>query len=263
MASHILATQLGRFFNEVKEERALPTGSFPGIYRCKKSAECLGPPNFHGFADAFEVWRERHFPQLKAEEAKTHLELIRDEEEVEAWKKAYANEVRYLPKEGASEIEPLTRRQAELRVPLDREIKAVRKVTLPYSVAIQTTDRSLKRAIERAFAKEKKFPLELSYGLKAALKYKKLHFFKVGKINYVTAILPQPLDTEEVVPEAQHILAQLREHPALSREQLIEKLDVDGSDKAAVGQALQPVSWLIDRGHIIEFFNGMLALPSQ
>ena len=46
----------------MQEERELPAGSFPGIYRCKKSGERIGFPIF-GFAEEAEVWKERHFPQ--------------------------------------------------------------------------------------------------------------------------------------------------------------------------------------------------------
>lgn len=260
--AHIQATQLALFYDEVQEERELPAGSFPGIYRCKKSGERIGPPNFHGFAEALEVWKERHFPQLETEAAKAHLELVRDEEEVEAWKKAYACEVRYVPKE-TDGAELLTRRQAELRIPLDEQIKRVKKASLAYGVAMQTSDRALRAAFERAFAKEKKFPLELSHSLRAALRHKKMTFFKVGKIHYVTAIKPQPLLSEEVVEEAQAIQALLQAHPALSRDQLVEKLEIDASDDEAVAHALHPLSWLVDRGHIIEFFNGMFSVPSK
>ena len=260
--AHIQATQLALFYNEVHEERELPTGSFPGIYRCKKSGERIGPPNFHGYAEAFEGWKERHFPHLETEKAKENLELIRDEEEVEAWKKAYAKEVRYVAK-GVDEAEPLTRRQAELGIPLDQQIRVTKKLSLAYGEAMQTSDRALRMAFERSFAKEKKFPLELSYSLKAALRHKKMTFFKVGKINYVTAIKPQPLVSEEVVEEAEAIRKLLKNYPALSRDQLVEKLEIDAADSDAVGHALQPLSWLIERGHIIEFFNGMFSLPSE
>jgi pilus assembly protein TadC len=34
----------------------------------------------------------------------------------------------------------------------------------------------------------------------------------------------------------------------------------DPKSKEAM-EALQPLSWLIERGHIIEFFNGTLSIP--
>ena len=78
-------------------------------------------------------------------------------------------------------------------------------------------------------------------------------FFKIGKIHYVTTIKPQPLLSEEVVEEAQAIRVLLQAHPALSRDQIVEKLEIDASNDEAVAHALQPLSWLVDRGHIIEF----------
>ena len=167
--AHIQATQLAQFYDEVQEERELPAGSFSGIYRCKKSGERIGPPNFHGFAEALTVWKERHFPQLDTEAAKAHLELVRDDEEVEAWKKAYACEVRYVPKE-TDGAEPLTRRQAELRIPLDEQIKKVKKASLAYGVAMQTSDRALRTAFERAFTKEKKISIGAFAQSKSSLK---------------------------------------------------------------------------------------------
>ncbi|HEY5654149.1 MAG TPA: hypothetical protein VIR63_07270, partial [Pontiella sp.] len=58
------------------------------------------------------------------------------------------------------------------------------------------------------------------------------------------------------------VLMFLKENPGSTRQHLIEVLypSLDPKSKEAK-DALQPLSWLIERGHIIEFFNGTLSVP--
>jgi hypothetical protein len=90
----------------------------------------------------------------------------------------------------------------------------------------------------------------------------KLFMFKVGKVNYVTAIKPVRLQTEELAADVVQVLEVLKEHPGYSCEQLLEALQPGVALDSDEGRAaLKPLGWLIDRGHIVEYFNGKLSLP--
>ena len=71
--------------------------------------------------------------------------------------------------------------------------------------------------------------------------------------------LARPADTVESIAE---VLMFLKENPGSTRKHLLEILHPSldpGSPEAK--KALEPLGWLIERGHIIEFFNGTLSVP--
>jgi hypothetical protein len=58
------------------------------------------------------------------------------------------------------------------------------------------------------------------------------------------------------------MLQLIREHPGWNRAQLVEHLKpgtAPGTEAAA--ELLNPLRWLIEKGHVIEFFNGTLSAP--
>ena len=58
-------------------------------------------------------------------------------------------------------------------------------------------------------------------------------------------------------------MAFLRDHPGCTRQELVDGLQ-PGNDpnSAEVTEVLNNMRWLIDRGHVIEFYNGRLAVPT-
>ena len=90
----------------------------------------------------------------------------------------------------------------------------------------------------------------------------KLYIFKIDKINYVTSINPKKLNEEDLAKEIEDIFNILRSNQGCSRNELVgllaPKYEVDSEEARKL---LQPLIWLIDRGHVIEHFNGKLTLP--
>ena len=110
--SYVVRNNLDYFFDVVVEEKDPPTGSFLGVSRCIKTGTIIGPSNHHSYAMAIEQWHEMHFPDQPIERCKAWLEVVKDEEMVEAWKIAFSKQERFRLKtepEGAL----ITRRQAE------------------------------------------------------------------------------------------------------------------------------------------------------
>ena len=59
------------------------------------------------------------------------------------------------------------------------------------------------------------------------------------------------------------VLQFLREHPGCTRKQMVDQLRPDaGDDSAKVAEVISPLRWLIEKGHVIEFFDGTLAVPT-
>lgn len=261
--SHAVGAQVADLFELVVEEAEPPSGQFPGVSRCTKTGTLIGPPNHHSYGEALDAWHRAHFADHPIEVCKAWLEMVRDEEVVEAWKTSFSKRERYRLK-SEPEGELLSRKQAEQRIARESDglVISARKAVVPLSLVLGGGDEVLKQMVNRVLVKERRFPINLSHSLRAAFRHMKLFMFKVGKVNYVTAIKPVRLQSEELAADVVQVLEVLKEHPGYSREQLLEALQSGIALDSDEGRtALKPLGWLIDRGHIVEYFNGKLSLP--
>ena len=121
----------------------------------------------------------------------------------------------------------------------------------------------LRRAIHDVWQRESRFPASLMFALRPAFKHMHLHLFKVGGgVTFVTPIHPHPLPAEHAVTAIRGVLEFLHAHPGCTRQQLLDGLQPGAATESPeVVAVLNPLRWLIDRGHVIEFFNGTLAVP--
>jgi len=146
-----------------------------------------------------------------------------------------------------------------------KAVARTKRAVISEDVAHNVKDLSVKRALRDEWQRESRFPLRLSFALRAAFKHKHLHVFKAGKgkgVNFVTAVQPTPLDPQAAIPSIHDVLTYLHDHPGCTRPQMVEALRPgEDPESDAVKELLQPLYWLIDRGHIIEFFNGTLSVP--
>jgi hypothetical protein len=138
----------------------------------------------------------------------------------------------------------------------------VHRAIVPSKVAQNLADRNILHAIHQVWSKESRFPLSMSFAMRAAFRHMHLYLFKAGKVNFVTHIRPHAVRPEDTVDNIAEVLMFLKEHPGSTRQHLLEVLhpSLDPKSKEAL-DALQPLGWLIERGHIIEFFNGTLSVP--
>lgn len=202
-------------------------------------------------------------------------------------------------------IRTLTRNEAELEFlhdSADGLIKETRKAIFPARLRHQLEDSTLRRMTDRALGRERRFPLTLSFALRPAFRHMRFSLFRASQSHvFVTAVKPNPLPPEKVIPEIRTVLEFLKANPGTNREQLVSALcgtaeappaekeepptdsrvegenasldaENQGQGKAAATSApvdqatlqatLGPLKWLIDKGHVIEFFDGTLAIPA-
>ncbi|HAS81535.1 MAG TPA: hypothetical protein DCS43_02355, partial [Verrucomicrobia bacterium] len=54
----------------------------------------------------------------------------------------------------------------------------------------------------------------------------------------------------------------MKKHPGCTRKDMVTALRPDADPESdEVKALLQPIHWLVAKGHIIEFFNGTLSIP--
>lgn len=263
ISQHILAQHLTDFYDKEEVEGEPPSGNFPGVARYTKTGTLLGPPNHHSYVEKLNELHQTRSPHLSLEEFRRDVEVVKDDELIEQWRESMRKQTVYKLKSDP-DADPVDQRKAE--TDFAREVpglyESVRRAVMASGVAQKLEDRDLVFAIHRAWSKESRFPLTMSFAMRAAFRHMHLYLFKAGKVNFVTHIKPHPINPAATVEQIAEVLVFLDEHPGSTRQHLLEVLhpSLDPKSKEA-SEALQPLSWLIERGHIIEFFNGTLAIP--
>lgn len=266
LVRQLLDDHLGDFFTREDIEVEPPTGVFPCI--AKVGDLLVGPPNHHSYAARLQEIYNSRFAGMPFDRFKEKVQTVRDEELIAKWKQESSRKTVYRLKDAPEgEVKDFTLPQAEeyIRTQIaDAEIEEVSRAVLPSSLARKIKDYNLIRMVREAWERESRFPLSVSFALRAAFRHLHLQTFKAGKnINFVTAVKPDPIKPEKAVEHIRLVLEYLAEHPGSTRDQLIDGLRPGAEkDSAEVREILNPLRWLIEKGHIIEFFNGTLSVPS-
>jgi hypothetical protein len=263
IAQHILAKHLMDVYEVEEIEAEPPAGNFPGVARCRKSGILLGPPNHHSYTEKVAEVHATRFSNMSLDDYKRGIDIVKDEELVEQWKEESRKQTVYKLKSDP-EAEALDKKRAELEFAkkIPNMIERTHRAVVPAKVAQSLDDRDITHAIKQVWNKESRFPLSMSFAMRAAFRHMHLYMFKAGKINFVTHIKPNPVKPEDTVPNIAEVLMFLKENPGSNRMNLLEVLHPTLDPKSEEAKhALQPLGWLIERGHIIEFFNGNLSVP--
>lgn len=268
LTDYLVRTHLDRHFERVEQQVEPPTGNFVCVGQCRRTGTIIGPPNYHGYNERVAEIQRIHFPHLSLDEYRNSIEMVRDPAVIERWKEECRTQVRYRSRETPDAGATLTLAQAET---LFNEkfaggyVNAGSKVILPASLVDKLTDEPLRRAIIAARTREDRFPFSMLLAVRPAFRRMRLHLFKVGKDEtYVTAIPPKPLDAQHAIPSIKDMIDLLANHPGWPRQKLIEKLyPGKTADDPDVVEKLAPLAWLVEKGHVIEFFNGTYAIPGH
>ncbi len=266
LKSHAITHHLQDFFEESEVELEAPSGQFACVGRCRLSGQLLGPPNYHGYQERLlDLYRQR-FTHLSVDEYRNQVEMVRDPAVVDQWKESCRRQKVYRPK-GQTEGDTLKREEAVTQF-VANHLASLQRVgsrfMIPASAVRLMEAGPLRGQLEEAWNRENRFPLSLMLALRPAFKRMRLHLFKAGRgETFVTAIVPKPLDAAHAVDDLRAMLSLIREHPGWSRASLLDHLQPGlAHDSEEAGRLLSPLRWLIEKGHVIEFFNGTLSAPS-
>ena len=261
---HVLATCAEAYYTVEERQVDPPSGNFVIIARCKLSGTLLGPPNHHSYKQRLtEIWKTK-YGKMSFDKYQANVETVRDPELIEKWKQEATTQKFYkLKQDESKELQP---REIEAHFREHYAADSVRELTravIPGSVARKLNDRAILDTIHRAWNRESRSPRTILYALKPALRHNHFQFFKAGKNEtFLTAITPRPLLPEQAEPGIAEIIQFLHDHPGCSRQELVEGLRPGVAvESDEVNQVIHHISWLIERGHVIEFYNGTLSVP--
>lgn len=268
--AHLLSAHLGDYYTAEEIEVDPPSGQFGCVMKCGITGELIGPPNLHGYNAAVSAMAQKLGMDESAYRAR--LETVRDADSVEAWRKGATRKTVYrlkvaetaaAPQDAAGENAAETpaapafeREQAEaaFRRDIMPQLKGVAKSSdMSLEQALKSADLPYLFAVRDAIARERRFPASLFFALRGAFHHRKLSFFRANEPRgqeFVCAAKPVPLDTSHAIPELVAVVRYVEEHPLCSIGELPQEM------KGHLG-------WLVEKGHVIQYFNGLLALPEE
>ncbi|MBR7180990.1 MAG: hypothetical protein IKD42_05195 [Kiritimatiellae bacterium] len=255
IAEHAVSAHLGDYFEKKEIECEAPKGNFACVARCSLTGVLLGPPNVHEFNSVVKETAAR----LGMSEAdyRTKIEMVRDSEAIEEWRKRASKKTVYVEK-GAAEGETLSRIEAEARFrrTIMRELVASPKTLMvPASSALASRWGDLRRAAAAKLEAERRAPAEMCFALRGAFHHKNLRFFRVNDNHgqeFVTSVEYKVFDAAHAIPELAGVARYIACHPCRARNAI-----------APDAETAKHLDWLVSTGHVVAFSNGVYSEVEQ
>ena len=149
--AYILEHGIEAYYDSEVKEVDPPKGAFPGIGRHTKSNRLIGPPNWHGYQPRMDEVRQEVDPTCPPELFANQVEMVRDEEVIEAWKKEVSQEIFYRPKLEEKPKEEATEASSE---PSSEEASATESASVESNEGPVETESSPDTAESEASVKE-------------------------------------------------------------------------------------------------------------
>ncbi len=283
--THILSEHLGDFFDITEEPCDPPSGNYPCVAKCTFSGEWVGAPNHHSYRHRVAELAAR--AGMTEKEFLATVQMCRDQESVEVWKQSVTTQTVYRRKEEAKpvtegeaapaegeetpvEAAPVAptynRDQAEAifrRDIVPTLVTSARHVCLPVSVAQSSPSLPLRLLLKYTLRDEQRYPRSLFFALRGAFRHRKFALFRGNDPRgpeFVANITLNPFTAEHAVRELKVALEYLAAHPLCTRAEFFAALKSELADMD-FDVVLRQVAFLFQKGHIVEYYNGVLALP--
>jgi hypothetical protein len=265
MEAHAAGKHLEEFFEAVDTDVEPPAGNFVCVGRCRLSGSLLGPPNHHAYAEKLQELHRSLYSHLPIEEYRRQIDVVRDPALVEQWREQYRKQRQFRARGNSGEAPLLKRADAEATLLAEhgaRLIQSGQRFVIPGMAIDAVGSEVLRRQIFEALSRENRSPFKMIIALRPAFRHMRLNLFKAKGQTFVSAVEPRPIDEAHAIDSLKKIFALLHEQPGVTRKQLAEKLcpgSPDGSPERQ--EAMSPIGWLVEKGHVIEFADGSLAIP--
>ena len=255
--AHALAAHLGDYYDAKEIDCEPPKGNFNCVAKCGLSGVLLGPPNIHEFnATVREMVRTR-YPEMREEQYRAHIEMVRDADAIEEWRKGATKKTVFFAK-GQAEVEgaaQLTREQAEgefRRTILPLLLERPKSLMITADVAQKSPVKPLVWAVNDAIQAERRAPAAMCFALRGAFHHRKLHFFRANDARgpeFVTGVEYKPFDAAHAIPELARAATFVAENPCC------DKSEFPTDDP----EFEQHLNWLVTTGHVVAFTNGVFS----
>ena len=194
--AHVMSKHAGLFFDSAEVEVDPPKGSFQVINKCGVTGELLGPPNYHRYNQIVQQHHAAKAARMPFDAYRARIETVRDPEVVNQWLEKMKKVTRYTWKHAAEGATPVTfdslddARSYLLANARDKVVKPVENARFHGKLLEQLPQGELRRAIEGAVERQRRFPLDTANALRGRLRREGFTIFKKGSkgISYVCAV---------------------------------------------------------------------------
>lgn len=305
--THVLEKHLGQFFDVAEVEVEAPKGNFQVVNRCTITGELLGPPNYHRYN---QIVQQHHAANIKLpfEAYRNKIESVREPEAIAQWLEKMKKATRYTwkvtppaaaPAEGeaAAETPPAPAfdsieeaRQHLLSTAKDSVIRTIESLRFPGKNLESLPAGELRRTIEGALERQRRFPLDTANALRGRLRREGFTIFKKGSkgISYVCAVkrkfrVPGQTFSDSIGA----LIAFLEANPMVKASELPAKFlgfaapapaarpaeaaeegapsaapVLDADQQARLARLNGDLRWLVSEGYVTEFIDGRLFAPA-
>lgn len=264
--AHALDKHFNMFYEKKETQVDPPKGDFLCVAQCGLSGELMGPPNYHGYNDKMLELYKTRFSYMSLDEYRNQIVNKTDQALIDQWKQEATRQISYqtLGTDETLVFKHLSNVEKHFVEHYASDfIREGHRFIIPGVVSRSMDCRQLREMIHESWVKENRFPLKMSIAIHPAFRHLGLFIFKTpNKTSLVTSIHPNPIAPTQTTDVIRYILEYLDQHPGSNRHELVKHLKPDAlPDSHDVGEIINALRWLIDKGHIIEFFNGTLAVP--
>lgn len=250
--AHAVQCHLGEYYESKEVECEPPKGNFNCVAKCGLSGVLLGPPNIHEFnATVRETLRSR-YPGMSEEEYRSHIEMVRDSDTIEQWRKGATKKVVFTAKNAGENVRELNREQAEAefkRMILPQLLDMPKNLMISAEVALKSPVKPLQWAVKDAVEMERRSPYNMCFALRGAFHHRKMHFFRANDSRgpeFVTGVELKEFDSAHAIAELAKIADFVAANPCMT------KAEIAGDEESE-----KHLQWLVTTGHIVAFTNGV------
>ena len=251
---HIATAHLGEYYDSKEIECEPPKGNFNCVAKCGLSGVLLGPPNIHEFNAVVKEMIRTKYPEMSEEQYRAHIEMVRDADTIEAWRKGATKKTVFFAKGTADQegAPSLGREQAEgefKRTIMPSLIDTPKNLMITAEVAMKSPVRPLQWAAKDALEAERRAPYNMCFALRGAFHHRKLKFFRANDARgqeFVTNVEYKEFDAEHAIPELAVAAKFVAEHPCCDKTEFPGEPDFE-----------KHIEWLVSTGHVVAFTNGV------
>ena len=258
VVEHLIAEHLQDYYTEEVIDCEPPKGNFSCVAKCGLSGVLIGPPNIHEFNSVVKELNRTKYPNMSESEYRSHIEMVRESEVIEEWRKNATKKTVYFAKTDTEKAKQLTREQAEgefKRVIMSSMLDTPKSLMITADKALKLPERGLVYAVKDALRDEARAPYNMCFALRGAFHHRKLKFFRTNDAKGQEFVINTELkefDATHAIPELAAAYNFIKDHPCSAKNEIVK--DAEGEKQ---------LNWLVSTGHVVAFTNGVYSAAEK
>lgn len=291
--------RIEELFERTEIEAEPPKGTFQVVNKCSITGDLLGAPNWHKYNETLREYHSQKFANMPFEKFVASIETVREKEQIDAWLEQMKTRTVYkLKTQDESAPEYFETRDAVCAYISEKFgadlVKTYEQVRMRGENIKLLPFGRIRKNIEEAWRKQKKFPIVTANNLRGRLRRSGFTVYKRGSkgFAFVSVIKRKFIYEGDALSDVpQRIFDYIAENPAvLSAElpykflgmtppksekaktlaeehsegvealeaQKLESAELSDEEKVKLSNVWSELAWLISEGYVVEYADGTL-----